>query len=82
VAQKLGRASRDVLDKSAGVMIAAAPLTGAPVPAAACAWLECTVRREHEVGDHVMVLGEVIGAEQMVDELPALLTLEQTGWRY
>ncbi len=82
VAQRLGRASRDVFDKAAGIMIGAAPLTGAPVPEAACAWLECTLRREHPVGDHVLILGEVIGAEQLVDELPPLLRVEQTGWRY
>jgi flavin reductase (DIM6/NTAB) family NADH-FMN oxidoreductase RutF len=81
-AQKLGRSSRDVSDKSVGVMIAAAPLTGAPVPEAACAWLECTLKRSHPVGDHVLVLGEVIGAEQLVETLPPLLNVAQTGWRY
>lgn len=84
-AQRLGRATRELdggVDKAGGIMIAAAPVTGSPIPGEACAWLECTLRREHAVGDHVLVLGEVLHAAQRDDPLPELLTMQRTGWKY
>lgn len=84
-AQRLGRATREMdhdIDKAGGIMISAAPATGAPIPGESCAWLECTVKRSHGVGDHVLVLGEVIHATQRQDDLPPLLTMQATGWKY
>ncbi|MDX2183763.1 MAG: flavin reductase family protein [Gemmatimonadaceae bacterium] len=84
-AQRLGRATRELdgdIDKSGGIMISAAPATGSPVPSDACAWLECSVKREHAVGDHILVLGEVIHATQLDETLPTLLSMQQAGWKY
>lgn len=84
-AQRLGRATRELdsgVDKAGGIMISATPMTGSPIPAEACAWLECTVKREHAVGDHILVLGEVVQATQREDPLPTLLSMQQTGWKY
>jgi flavin reductase (DIM6/NTAB) family NADH-FMN oxidoreductase RutF len=84
-AQRLSRATRegdDGLDKPGGLMISAAPRTGAPIPAEACAWLECSTKREHAVGDHILVLGEVLSAAQRVEPLPDLLSMKQMGGKY
>lgn len=84
-AQRLGRATRELdggLDKAGGIMIAATPMTGSPIPAEACAWLECHVKREHAVGDHILVLGEVLHATQREEPLPELLSMQKAGWKY
>jgi flavin reductase (DIM6/NTAB) family NADH-FMN oxidoreductase RutF len=82
-AERLGRATRESGDRKAeGIMIEATPTTGSPIPAEAVAFLECAVRREHAVGDHILVLGEVSGATSRRDPLPDLLSVESTGWRY
>lgn len=81
-AQRLSRATREGdggLAKPGGLMISAAPQTGAPIPAEACAWLECSARREHAVGDHILVLGEVLSAAQTLEPLPDLLSMKQMG---
>lgn len=41
-----------------GLNVEAAP-GGSPIFPEALAWLECTVSGEHELGDHVVVFGEV-----------------------
>lgn len=37
--------------------------TGAPVLAAALAWIECEVRARHDGGDHTIFIGEVIAGD-------------------
>ncbi|MCU0623682.1 MAG: flavin reductase family protein [Gemmatimonadaceae bacterium] len=84
-AQRLGRATRELdtgVDKAGGIMISATPMTGSPIPAEACAWLECQAKREHAVGDHILVLGEVLHAAQREDPLPELLSMQKAGWKY
>jgi flavin reductase (DIM6/NTAB) family NADH-FMN oxidoreductase RutF len=39
------------------------PRTGAPLIAAALAWLECRTYAVHAAGDHSVVIGEVVGVE-------------------
>ena len=80
VASKLGRSSADVPYKDAGVATTASPNVGAPVPQVATGWVECRLRSELAVGDHVLVVGEVIAAGVARDEAP--LTLRETGWIY
>jgi flavin reductase (DIM6/NTAB) family NADH-FMN oxidoreductase RutF len=46
-------------DKWAGVEWAPGP-SGAPRIAGALAWIDCQLWREHDAGDHVIVLGEVL----------------------
>jgi flavin reductase (DIM6/NTAB) family NADH-FMN oxidoreductase RutF len=38
-------------------------LTGSPVLDEALAWVECRIRREHDGGDHVIFIGEVIAGD-------------------
>ena len=55
--------------------------TGAPILTEAIAYLECEVREiANELGDHAVVIGEVVEAGVHRDE-PAL-TLMDTGWHY
>lgn len=55
--------------------------TGAPVLEDAIAYVECEVREiANELGDHAIIIGEVIDAGVHRDE-PAL-TLMETGWHY
>ena len=55
--------------------------TGAPVLEDAVAFFECEVREiANELGDHAVVIGEVVEAGVHRDE-PAL-TLTDTGWHY
>jgi flavin reductase (DIM6/NTAB) family NADH-FMN oxidoreductase RutF len=43
------------------------PFTGAALVRAAVAWLECRTWAEHDGGDHVMLVGEVVGARVQAD---------------
>ncbi len=55
--------------------------TGAPILEDAIAWVECEVREiTNPMGDHALVVGEVIDVGQRLD-VPAL-TLMDTGWHY
>ncbi len=55
--------------------------TGAPVLEEALAYFECEVREiANQLGDHALVIGEVVEAGVHKDE-PAL-TLMDTGWHY
>jgi len=54
--------------------------TGAPLLMDAPASLECRVVSIQLVGDHSVVVGEVIGALHRREAKP--LTMEQTGWKY
>ena len=55
--------------------------TGAPILEDAIAFVECEVREiANELGDHAVVIGEVVEAGVARDE-PAL-TLMDTGWHY
>ena len=39
-------------------------VTGAPLLADALAWIECSVRAEHAVGDHTFFVGEAVALEE------------------
>lgn len=54
--------------------------TGAPVIVDAPAWWECEVRAVHDVGDHSVVIGEVV--EAGVREPKDTLTLKELGLNY
>lgn len=55
--------------------------TGAPILEEAIAYVECEVREiANDLGDHAIVIGEVVEAGVRKDE-PAL-TLMDTGWHY
>lgn len=49
------------------------PVTGAPVLAAASAWLECRTHAVHPGGDHLIVVGEVVSVGLGRDDTGALL---------
>lgn len=52
--------------------------TGAPLLDQAAAWFDCRVTAEHPAGDHMLVLGEVIGG-RLRDPSADLLTYRDTG---
>ena len=55
--------------------------TGAPILEEASAYVECEVREiANHLGDHAVVIGEVVDAGVRKDELA--LTLMETGWHY
>ncbi|MFB3880280.1 MAG: flavin reductase family protein [Armatimonadota bacterium] len=51
-----------------------------PLLGEAIGWLECQVRQQLEVGDHTLLIGEVIAAELKRDDVP--LTTIAAGLRY
>lgn len=55
-------------------------VTGAPILEEAAAFVECRVQEIYPVGDHSIVVGQVVeaGASGEVDPL----TLKETGWHY
>ena len=54
--------------------------TGAPVLEGCAAWFECRVREIYDVGDHSIVVGEVVEAGVGTDAAP--LRMEDTPWHY
>jgi flavin reductase (DIM6/NTAB) family NADH-FMN oxidoreductase RutF len=75
----LGRRSKNVPDKLQQTEYRAGE-TGAPILAAALGAVECRVVAELEVGDHTLVVGEVVAAH--LREAGEPLTLQETGFRY
>ena len=56
--------------------------TGAPILDEAIAYVECEVREiANRLGDHAVVIGEVVEAGVRSKDAPAL-TLMDTGWHY
>ncbi len=53
---------------------------GCPILSDALAWLSCELEAEHEVGDHVLVIGRVVDGEVIGQGEP--LTSTFTGWVY
>jgi flavin reductase (DIM6/NTAB) family NADH-FMN oxidoreductase RutF len=75
----LGRKSRNLPDKLQQTEYRAGE-TGAPLLDAALGHVECRVVSEHAVGDHTLVVGEVVAAG--LREAGQPLTLQETGFRY
>ncbi|MCU1491197.1 MAG: hypothetical protein JWM85_2602 [Acidimicrobiaceae bacterium] len=66
-----------------GIPYRDAPVSGAPVPSAAVAFLDCRVEREVPLGSHSLFLGEVLdaGGPEGEGELP-VLRMEDTRMSY
>ena len=54
--------------------------TSTPILDAAVAYLECEVKHIFDIGDHSVVVGEVVGAEVLKEDLP--LVMGDTPWHY
>jgi flavin reductase (DIM6/NTAB) family NADH-FMN oxidoreductase RutF len=54
--------------------------TGAPLLTRALSWVECRVVGRHPAGDHVLYVGEVVGAGVNGEGQP--FTLAELGWHY
>ncbi len=65
--------------KMDGIPHAVAP-HGSPVLNGAMAWLECRAEQFVPVGDHTMIIGEVVGGHLISDADPITSTF--TGWTY
>jgi 3-hydroxy-9,10-secoandrosta-1,3,5(10)-triene-9,17-dione monooxygenase reductase component len=63
-------ASRGV-DKYAGVEWTVSP-HGSPILTGVCAWIECTLWREYDGGDHTVAIGEVTALAHDADRDPLL----------
>jgi flavin reductase (DIM6/NTAB) family NADH-FMN oxidoreductase RutF len=57
-------------------------VTGAPILAAAVAWVDCEVRRAVECGSHRLFVGEVVGCGFGADEATEVLRMEDTRMNY
>lgn len=66
-----GQFARSDTDKFAGIDWAPSP-NGSPILAGVCAWIECTLWREYDGGDHTVVLGEVTGLDHDQERNPLL----------
>jgi flavin reductase (DIM6/NTAB) family NADH-FMN oxidoreductase RutF len=81
-AKVLGRTERQkavVHHKMEAVSHTTSP-RGTPILTGATAWLECDVRQFLGVGDHTMVVAEVMGGELVSDA--ETLSSAFTGWTY
>lgn len=77
-----GRAKRP--DKMENATYTEAPETGCPVLEGAAAYIECRVVDMLDVGgDHVILVGEAVGAAVMKEaEVTDMMTLPHIGWSY
>jgi len=66
-------------DKLAGIRHRVG-VTGAPILEEAAAFVECEVRHLYPVGDHSIVVGQVVEAGVLHEADP--LTFKETGWHY
>ncbi len=57
-------------------------LTGAPILAAALAWLDCELRDTVDCGSHRLFIGEVLAAGFGADETTEVLRMEDTRMSY
>ena len=60
--------ARKGIDRFAGVTYY--PRFGGPAIQDAVAWLDCEIRAEHEAGDHLIVVAEVVGLTARADVAP------------
>ncbi|MFJ4910116.1 flavin reductase family protein [Streptomyces sp. NPDC093249] len=51
-------------DQFTGVDWAPGPRTGAPLLKGALAWLECELSGAHDIGDHTVFIGDVVGSSR------------------
>jgi flavin reductase (DIM6/NTAB) family NADH-FMN oxidoreductase RutF len=65
-----------------GVAYLDAKTTGAPIPAVALAYLDCTLERVVAFGSHCFVVGEVVDAGFLGDEDQEVLRMEDTRMSY
>ena len=54
--------------------------TGAPLLARALSWVDCRVVNQVQTGDHIVYVGEVVGAGVNGEGAP--FTLAELGWHY
>jgi flavin reductase (DIM6/NTAB) family NADH-FMN oxidoreductase RutF len=73
--ERFGMSSSRDIDKFNGLETHRG-MTGAPLLAAACAWLECSVEATWDAGDRSFYLAEII-AEQVPEYLPPVLTMQK-----
>lgn len=59
-----------------------AAVTGAPILAAAAAWIDCELRQTVDCGSHRLFIGEVVGADFGAPEDTGVLRMEDTRMNY
>jgi flavin reductase (DIM6/NTAB) family NADH-FMN oxidoreductase RutF len=73
-------ASEVIYDKLTGIAYEEGALTDCPVLEQALGYIECEVDQLVEAGDHVLVIGRVLGGEVFRDGEP--LSSRALGWNY
>ena len=79
IARKLVKPHHRIGDKL-GDISHTGEVTGAPVLRDCLGFIECKVVSQSDAGDHILVVGEVVNAEQKAPGRP--LTCEDIGWHY
>ena len=67
-----------------GMHYSDAPVSGAPIPDAAVAWLDCSLERSVELGSHTLFIGQVVDAgvrDESAGDVE-LLRVEDTRMNY
>lgn len=73
LARHFAHKGRDLLTQFADVPHRFAPFSGAPLLIGATTWLECVTYAQHDAGDHIIVLGELIWAEDANPDVEPLI---------
>lgn len=64
--------ARSGTDKFTGVSWQPSSVTGSPVLADVCAWIDCTLVGEYDGGDHTIAVGRVLDLDGDADQSPLL----------
>lgn len=64
--------SKKGIDRFANLEWSRAPITGSPLLPNTSGWIDCRVTQVHDIGDHYLVVGEVLDLYSKTDEGPLL----------
>jgi 3-hydroxy-9,10-secoandrosta-1,3,5(10)-triene-9,17-dione monooxygenase reductase component len=64
--------SKKGIDRFANLDWSHSPITGSPLLPNTSGWIDCRVTQVHDIGDHYLVVGEVLDLYSKTDEGPLL----------
>jgi len=64
--------SKKGIDRFANIDWYPAPVTGSPLLPNTAGWIDCRVTQVHDIGDHYLVVGEVLDLDSNTNEGPLL----------
>ncbi len=80
LAGQLGKTFAKHPEKMRDILWKPSPLTASPILTVALGWVECRVKEEVPIGDHILYTAEVVEAGVLREGVA--LTLKETGFRY